>query len=304
MSINQIHTNDLTHKLTKTAEQNIALATSGRIAKLAVYGKPIEQSKSPIIHQMFAEQFDITISYEKIHGEPSTFLAQLDNFFAQETAIGANVTMPFKELAANWAQHQSKEVQQASAANTLVKVGREFFAQTTDGKGLVSDLLRNEMQLRNKTILLIGAGGAARGAISALLQEQPRCIHITNRTKANAQRLVDAFVDERVMAIAESDCSKHQYDLIVNATSLSLQQALPNLDDSLFAKHTDVYDMVYQSQDTVFVAHAKKLGCKNAIDGLGMLVGQAAESFYLWFGRRPNVEPVLSYLREELRAGN
>jgi shikimate dehydrogenase len=271
--------------------------------KLAVFGNPIAQSKSPLIHQMFATQFNMTISYERILGEPSTFVEQLATFFADPDSVGANITMPFKEDAANWATEKSTGVIQANAANTLIKQAKGFRAETTDGEGLVADLLRNDISLQDKQVLLIGAGGAARGAIEALLSKQPAHIFITNRSAANAERLVSIADDDRVTAVSESDCGKLVVDVIINATSLSLGGNLPAISDSIFANKPAVYDMVYQDADTCFIKKAKSQGCVIAIDGLGMLVGQAAESFYLWFGVRPNVEPVLEYLRQQLVKG-
>jgi shikimate dehydrogenase len=214
--------------------------------------------------------------------------------------VCANITMPFKEEAANWATEKSTGVTKANAANTLIRKAQGFRAETTDGKGLVSDLLRNDISLEGKQVLLIGAGGAARGAIEALLSEQPAHIFITNRSAINAKRLVIIAEDDRVTAISENDCEKLAVDVIINATSLSLSGELPAISDSIFDNKPAVYDMVYQDVDTCFIKKAKSLGCVKAIDGLGMLVGQAAESFYLWFGMRPNVEPVLEYLRHQL----
>jgi shikimate dehydrogenase len=271
--------------------------------KLAVFGNPIAQSKSPVIHQMFAKQFNMTISYERILGEPSTFVDQLTRFFADPTSVGANITMPFKEDAANWATEKSTGVIQANAANTLIRQAQGFRAETTDGEGLVADLLRNDIALQDKQVLLIGAGGAARGAMEALLSKQPAHIFITNRSTANAKRLVSIAGDDRVTAVSESDCEKLVVDVIINATSLSLSGNLPAISESIFANKPAVYDMVYQDVDTCFIKKAKSLGCVKAIDGLGMLVGQAAESFYLWFGVRPDVEPVLEYLRQQLVEG-
>ena len=250
---------------------------------------------------MFAKQFDMEISYEKILGIPSKFSEQLNAFFADENAVGANVTMPFKEEAANWATEKSTGVIQANAANTLIRLEHGFRAETTDGKGLVHDLHRNEIHLLNKTLLLIGAGGAARGAIEALLAEQPKQIYINNRSEENAQRLVNVANDQRVSAVTASECENVDFDVIINATSLSLNGKLPAISDSIFSSRPAVYDMVYQDVDTCFIAKAKSLGCAQSFDGLGMLVGQAAESFYLWFGLRPDLEPVLEYLRRELQ---
>lgn len=273
---------------------------SAFIKKLAVFGNPIAQSKSPLIHQMFAEQFNMTISYERILGEEITFKDQLADFFADANAIGANVTMPFKEAAANWADEKSVGVTKANAANTLIRQHHGFRAETTDGKGLVSDLLRNSISLSGKKVLLIGAGGAARGAIEDLLSEQPGQIYISNRSALNAQRLVKIADDNRVSAVTENECEELCVDVIINATSLSLSGNVPAIGDAIFSNHPSVYDMVYQDADTCFIKKAKALGCTKAFDGLGMLVGQAAESFYLWFGLRPNVEPVLARLRQEL----
>jgi shikimate dehydrogenase len=271
--------------------------------KLAVFGNPIAQSKSPLIHQMFAKQFNMTISYERILGEPSTFVEQLVTFFADPDSVGANITMPFKEDAANWATEKSTGVIQANAANTLIRQAQGFRAETTDGEGLVSDLLRNDISLLGKRVLLIGAGGAARGAIEALLCQQPAHIYIYNRSAENAERLVSIADDDRVSAVSENACEKLAVDVIINATSLSLSGNVPAISDSIFANKPAVYDMVYQDVDTCFIKKAKSLGCVKAIDGLGMLVGQAAESFYLWFGVRPDVEPVLEYLRQQLAKG-
>jgi shikimate dehydrogenase len=269
--------------------------------KLAVFGNPISQSKSPNIHQMFAAQFGIEITYERILADENTFVSKLEAFFADNNAVGANITMPFKEQAANWAAEKSSAVKQANAANTLIRQEHGFLAETTDGKGLVSDLLRQGVCLKNKVILLIGAGGAARGAIAALLAENPKHIYITNRSVENAHRLVFIANDERVTVVLENECDKRQVSIIINATSLSLSGKVPAISDAVFLNRPAVYDMVYQNSDTVFITKAKSLGCEKAIDGLGMLVGQAAESFYLWFGVRPDAEPVLAYLRQELK---
>jgi shikimate dehydrogenase len=273
---------------------------SKSIKKLAVFGNPIAQSKSPLIHQMFAEQFNMTISYERILGEELTFKDQLTAFFADANAVGANITMPFKEAAANWAHEKSTGVTKANAANTLIRQPNGFRAETTDGKGLVSDLLRNKISLTSKQVLLIGAGGAARGAIEDLLSEHPTHIYISNRSALNAQRLVKIADDKRVSAVTENECQELSVDVIINATSLSLNGKVPAVGDAIFSRHPAVYDMVYQDADTCFIKKAKALGCTKAFDGLGMLVGQAAESFYLWFGLRPDVEPVLAHLRQEL----
>jgi len=252
---------------------------------------------------MFAKQFNMTISYERILGEPSTFVDQLATFFADPDSVGVNITMPFKEDAANWATEKSTGVTKANAANTIIRKGQGFRAETTDGEGLVSDLLRNDISLEGKQVLLIGAGGAARGAIESLLSKQPTHIYITNRSAVNAKRLVNIAEDDRVTAVSENDCEKLAVDVIINATSLSLSGNMPAISDSIFANKPAVYDMVYQDTDTCFIKKAKSLGCVKAIDGLGMLVGQAAESFYLWFGVRPDVEPVLGYLRQQLATG-
>jgi shikimate dehydrogenase len=270
------------------------------IKKLAVFGNPIAQSKSPDIHQMFANQFNMTISYARILGEPSTFTEQLSAFFEDPDAIGANITMPFKEDAANWATERSTGVAQANAANTIIRQAQGFRAETTDGRGLVSDLLRNDISLQGRQVLLIGAGGAARGAIEALLAAEPEHIYITNRSEVNAKRLVSIADDKSVSAVSENDCEQLSIDVIINATSLSLSGKVPAISDAIFDNKPAVYDMVYQDADTSFIKKAKSFGCTQVSDGLGMLVGQAAESFYLWFGVRPDVEPVLEYLRQQL----
>jgi shikimate dehydrogenase len=268
--------------------------------KFAVFGKPIAQSKSPLIHSMFAKEVGIDICYQAILGNETNVEEDFERFFDHPDALGANVTMPFKENAARWVDSLTDGAKAAEAVNTIIRKENHFVGDSTDGVGLVSDLLRLDMQIENRKVLLIGAGGAARGAFSNIINARPAQVDILNRSLDNARRLSQVCPNEITTCIDQVD-KLGCYDLIINATSLSLNNQLPTIDNKHTHGNTCVYDMVYKNEDTVFVAWAKSQGLQNVADGLGMLVGQAAESFYLWLGERPNVDSVIKALRIELQ---
>ncbi len=260
--------------------------------RYAVFGHPIAHSKSPLIHAAFARQTGQDMRYDAI-------LAPLDGFAASVAAFiaaggrGANVTVPFKEEAFRLAGRLSPRAQRAGAVNTLV-FDNGILGDNTDGAGLVADLTHNlHCALTGKRILLLGAGGAARGVIEPLLEQQPAALVIANRTVSRAQELAALF-GHGIRACGFDEAST-PFDLIINATAASLAGELPPLSPQIFTANTLAYDMMY-GRDTPFLTFARAHGAATA-DGLGMLVEQAAEAFYVWRGVRPDTGPVIASLR-------
>lgn len=265
-----------------------------------VFGNPIAQSKSPFIHQQFALQTQQTLNY-------SSELVALDGFEAAVNKLianngrGANVTAPFKEQAFTLCDHLSKRAQLAGAVNTLIIENGLIYGDTTDGLGLVNDLLSNNVQLEGRRILLLGAGGAAKGVMQALLEQLPSQLVIANRTLLKAERVAELYPKHSVKALSFSHAENMTFDIIINATSAGLSGAKLPIADLCLKKATTCYDMVYGKEQTPFLKQAATLGVTNVIDGLGMLVGQAAGSFELWRNIKPETAGVLSLLRAELR---
>lgn len=271
--------------------------------KFLVYGNPIAQSKSPQIHQMFAKQTKQDIEYAKQLATVENFKSELDSFFADPSAKGCNVTAPFKEQAAQWVDELSSGAKLAGAVNTIIRQSNgTFLGDTTDGPGIVQDLLRLKAVNKGARILLLGAGGAARGALQSLLALDPELLLVANRTESKAQLLASLIPQQNFRGCGFADLANETkpFDVIINSTSASLSGELPPIPDNLIASAGFVYDMSYSDKPTVFLKHAASLGVTNLSDGLGMLVGQAAESFYLWRGVRPEVEPVIDALRAQL----
>lgn len=268
----------------------------------AVFGNPISQSKSPLIHSLFAVQTKQILAYTRVEPPTNGFNSGITHFFANG-AKGANVTAPFKLAAFEFADKLSERATISGAVNTLQK--REdgsIFGDNTDGPGLVLDLLRLNIQLKNKRILLLGAGGAARGVLQPLMLQQPALLVVANRTQSKAAILASLIPSPLLQSSGFDELSSQNtdFDVIINSTSASLTAQLPAVAPSVIAAASYVYDMSYGDKPTVFMQHATSLGVKNVFDGLGMLVGQAAESFLLWRGVRPLVEPVIKTLRENL----
>ncbi len=258
----------------------------------AVFGHPIAHSKSPQIHAAFARQTGQDMTYEAILAPKDGFAASVAAFVAAG-GRGANVTVPFKEEAFRLASRLSSRAERAGAVNTLV-FDDGILGDNTDGAGLVADLARNlECALTGRRILLLGAGGAARGVIEPLLDQQPAALVIANRTVSRAQELAELF--DRGVRACGFDALDTPFDLVINATAASLAGELPPLSPSLFTPDTLAYDMMYGG-DTPFLSFARTHGAATA-DGLGMLVEQAAEAFWLWRGVRPDTAPVISALR-------
>ncbi len=265
-----------------------------------VFGNPIAHSKSPLIHRLFAEQTGQQISYEPLLAALDSFPDAVSQFFT--TGSGANVTVPFKEQAFVIADQLSERALRAKAVNTLKKLedGR-LLGDNTDGAGLVNDLLNNNVVLAKKNILILGAGGAVRGVLEPLLAQHPAELCIANRTVEKAEQLAREFADLGPMTACGYDWIDAPVDIIINGTSASLSGELPPLANTLIkAQHTICYDMMYSKQATVFNQWAQLHGAAQTLDGLGMLVEQAAEAFYLWTGIRPDPAPVLQQLRAQL----
>ncbi len=264
-----------------------------------VIGNPIAHSKSPEIHAQFAAQTGQVLSYERLLAPLHGFKAAVQ-VFQRRGGHGANVTVPFKLEAHALADRLSERARLAGAVNTLKFEDGRIFGDNTDGAGLVTDITVNAGQsLAGRRILLLGAGGASRGALLPLLQQQPAELVIVNRTQSRAAELAAQFSEYgpvRSAAYAELD---GVFDLIVNATSASLSDDLPPLPLSVYGRQTLAYDMMYGRQPTVFMQSAQQQGAK-ARDGLGMLVEQAAEAFHLWRGVRPATAEVFASLRQQL----
>lgn len=271
--------------------------------KYTVFGNPIAQSKSPAIHQMFAEQAGLTIEYDRTYATKEDFISILTGFFQHQEARGCNVTAPFKEQVAKWVNELSTAAKIAGAVNTVIKKeDGTFLGDTTDGPGLVQDLLRLGVQIKGSRILLLGAGGAARGVLESILALEPGFLMIANRTEEKAKHLASLIPRDNFVGVGLSQLNEDQqpFDLIINSTSSSLTGELPAVPQSIISSCASVYDMSYADKPTVFLQHAQKLGVPHTFDGLGMLVGQAAESFFLWTGYRPDVAPVIQTLRSSL----
>lgn len=280
------------------------------LARYAVIGKPIAHSRSPQIHALFSRQTGKPLRYERLLAPVDGFTAAVAGF-AAEGGLGLNVTVPFKQEAyALAAGHLSSRARLAGAVNTLSWRDGAWHGCNTDGVGLVSDLLRLGVRLSGASVLLVGAGGAARGVLQPLAQSGCARIHIVNRTAARALELAESWRETgaepqtRVTAGGLPDAAlPGGWNLVVNATASGLQDAAPQLPAGLYAEGAAAYDMMYGAQPTAFMRQARQDGAALTTDGLGMLVGQAAESFFIWHGVRPDPAPVLTALREALMAG-
>jgi len=266
--------------------------------RYAVIGHPVRHSLSPFIHGMFAKQTEQNMTYHMIEIAPLNLAESVKKFFL-EGGKGLNVTLPHKQAIVSLCNFRTSRVERARAANTLaLQENGLVLGDNTDGVGLVADLKKIGFELRNKRILLLGAGGAARGALGPLLEQAPQLIHILNRDAAKAQSLAAEFKDLGELLGDGFDATDgNAYDLIVNATAASLQGRMPDIAASTVGRNTLCYDMTYGKDDTPFTRWAKEHNAAAAELGWGMLVEQAAEAFYLWRGVRPDIAPVLKALK-------
>lgn len=278
----------------------------------AVFGNPIAHSKSPAIHAAFAADTGEALVYEARLAAVDGFKQAIADFVAAG-GKGANVTVPFKEEAFRLCTQLSDRAARAGAVNTLRFVGGEIFGDNTDGAGLVRDITANlGYPLAGKRILLLGAGGAARGVLAPLLACQPASLFLANRSGDKAEALVAAFADLAApgagvqnLAVDAGNFAKiagKSFDVVINATSASLSGIGLPLPPAVFAAGALAYDMMYGKGETPFMAQARQQGAANCADGLGMLVEQAAEAFFIWRGVRPQTAAVLASLRAQLAA--
>ncbi|EOW6616425.1 shikimate dehydrogenase [Vibrio fluvialis] len=266
----------------------------------AVFGNPIGHSKSPFIHTLFARQTNQAMTYTAQLAPVDGFVQAATDFFTHG-GKGCNITVPFKEAAFTFATRLTERAQLAGAVNTLKKLDDGgILGDNTDGEGLVQDLMLHQVPLQDARILLIGSGGAARGVLKPLLDKQPASITITNRTFAKAQQLAESFAPYGKVNAVEMAQLNSGFDVIINSTSASLDGALPDISPAIFQPTSVAYDMMYGKGHTIFNQWALDSGCAQAYDGLGMLVGQAAESFMLWRGLRPGTKQILRELRKNL----
>ncbi|HED35420.1 MAG TPA: shikimate dehydrogenase [Gammaproteobacteria bacterium] len=275
--------------------------TSSTLDNYAVIGNPISHSKSPFIHSAFAEQTGEQLSYraEKVEiGHVGDFIEN----FRQHNGKGLNITVPFKLDAFELATQLSERAKRAGAVNTLT-IGPDYLhGDTTDGVGLLNDLIKNHQQtIKNSRVLILGAGGAVRGVIEPLLLQAPQRLVIANRTLSKAQQLAEIFSGIGTVSACDFNAlAGYQFDLVINGTSASLSGELPPLPANLFNESACAYDMMYGAEPTVFMQWATQQGVADVYDGLGMLVEQAAEAFFIWRKKRPETQSVIKELRQKI----
>jgi shikimate dehydrogenase len=268
-----------------------------------VFGHPVNHSLSPFIHGLFARQTGQQMSYRPYDVPAQEFAARVGEFFARG-GRGLNVTLPHKIAAVEVAAELTARAAHAAAVNTLAIKGDGILGDNTDGAGLVRDLCDNlGMVITNRRILVIGAGGATRGILAPLLGLAPQLVVIANRTSGRAEALAAAFSDlGTTQGVGFEYIESAPFDLVINATSASLSGEIPPVPAGVIGAHTVCYDLAYGKSATAFVYWAREQGCARALQGLGMLVEQAAESFRLWRGVRPATAAVLEVLRERVGA--
>jgi len=267
----------------------------------AVFGSPIKHSKSPRIHGLFAQQTQQALEYSAQHVPTEAFTSAVNEFFSQG-GKGLNCTVPLKELAWEYADTLTERAQLSKAVNTLaLQEDGRILGDNTDGIGLVTDLMANNgIVLQKKRILILGAGGASRGIILPLLEQQPTEIVIANRTLSKAETLVSEFSHKgQVSASSYADLAGQSFDVILNATSASLTGDLPPLPEGLLADKGSCYDLAYATEPTAFVRWASQQGAEKNLDGIGMLIEQAAEAFFIWRAVRPETQAVIALLESE-----
>lgn len=267
----------------------------------AVFGNPINHSKSPAIHRQFAEQTGQDMHYTKQLVNEGEFASAAQEFFAQG-GKGLNITVPFKLDAFAFASKRTPRAERAGAVNTLAMLSDgSILGDNTDGIGMIHDMHNLGWELQGKRVLILGAGGAVRGILQPLLEENPARVTIANRTLAKAEELAKNFLDlGDLQAKSFEQLTGDTFDIVINGTSASMQGELPPLPKNLLAQDACCYDMMYGAEPTIFLQWAKDNGATQIADGLGMLIGQAAEAFYVWRHIRPEVVPVITALRRQL----
>jgi shikimate dehydrogenase len=271
-----------------------------KVDQYAVFGNPINHSKSPAIHKLFAEQTGQVLEYTAQEVPIEDFKRAVAAFFIAG-GKGLNLTLPLKGLAYDYPEHKTERAVLAKAVNTLaLQADGTLLGDNTDGVGLIADLtINNGIQLKDKNILILGAGGASRGIIAPILQLAPKSVLIANRCVEKAMEMVLHFSNQSLSGCGYGDLTGKQFDLIINATSASLTDQLPPLPEGLLAPQGNCYDLAYGTEPTAFVRWGQANGAEKSLDGLGMLVEQAAEAFYIWRGVKPKTQPVIALLRQK-----
>ena len=264
----------------------------------AVVGNPVAHSKSPLIHAEFARQTGEMVEYGRLLAPLDGFAATL-RVFRDEGGHGANITLPFKEEAFALATRTSPRALLAGAVNTVRFDDGEIFGDNTDGVGLVCDIEQNlGFQLAAKRVLVLGAGGAARGILGAIAERRPATITLANRDLAKAARVATALAAAGAIHVSSyAELRNSPQDIIINATASSIRNECPPLPHGAFAERALAYDLMYAAEPTPFMLFAKTEQAATVTDGIGMLVEQAAESFFVWRGVRPLTAPVIAMLR-------
>ena len=267
----------------------------------AVIGNPISHSQSPLIHSEFAKQTGQNLAYDRLYA-PLDGFDRVANDFVGQGGKGLNITLPFKGDAFRLANQLTFRASVSEAVNTLTFKDGVVYGDNTDGVGLVRDIVENlDMPIAGKRVLLLGAGGAVRGVLLPLLEEKPASLTVANRTVEKAQALASQFAPYgAVRAVGYPDLMGEQFDIIINGTSTSLHDELPPIPHGVFAPDALAYDMVYSAGLTPFLKRAQQEKAGMLADGLGMLVEQAAESFFIWRGVKPETRRVMAILREVL----
>jgi shikimate dehydrogenase len=269
--------------------------------RYAVVGFPIQHSWSPFIHGMFAQQTGQHLTYTRLEVPTERFPDEIARFF-DEGGRGLNITVPHKQAAYLFVRHRTRRAKIASAINTIAMQGDGLHGDNTDGAGLITDLTCNlGLALENTRVLLLGAGGAARGVLGPLLEASPEYVEIANRDGNRALDLAEEFSQRGNLRGCGFDqiTSNHNFDLVLNATSASLQNIVPPIPVSVIGPTTLCYDMAYGIGDTAFTRWANAAGAGRAETGWGMLVEQAAEAFLLWRGVKPQTQPVLEAIKSQ-----
>lgn len=268
------------------------------ILHYAVIGNPIKHSKSPQIHSLFAQQEKIQIDYQRILADTSEFIESVENFH-RKGGLGLNITVPFK-IEAYQACHQLNDYAQAAKAVNTITFNDQlgWLGANTDGVGLLQDLKINlGFDLHNKKILILGAGGASQGILLPLLQEKPKQLIIANRTVEKAIALANEFKSEGHIDACSYEDLTTPFDIIINATSASLSNDMPPLNSGIVNKESFCYDLAYSDTETPFLTWAQQQNVQSCHDGLGMLIEQAAESYFIWRGFRPSTKELFKTLR-------
>jgi len=274
--------------------------------RYAVIGNPVAHSRSPVIHTEFARQTGQDLVYVKLPAPRHGFRAEVERFVAHG-GRGLNVTIPFKHEACALASQLSERAKFAQAVNTLTFQEGKVVGDNTDGAGLLHDLEKNlGVTLTGRRLLLLGAGGAARGVLMPLIAHGVRLAAIANRDLSKAKAMEARFgLFGNVRALGYEELAGTSFDIVINSTSASLHGALPPISGAVFSTDCVAYDMVYTPNgSTPFLDLARESGARVVADGLGMLVEQAAESFFIWRGVRPDTRPVLELLRGQGTGGN